>query len=120
MDMNDDLKKLLMHSVLQTDLDEKPQRPMTLKEEKDILHKFSDGEFLDSFNLAIIKNHDEPGKLFSRNALEKFLHTLRLYVGGRILGQFDKTGKSPEVTYVHIHIEHLTREEYESRMKNEN
>lgn len=113
MDMkDDDLKKLVMHSILQTDLDENPQSPMTPKEEKDILHRFSETEFPDTFHLAIIKERDEPGKLFSKRALERFLHTLRLYVGGRILGNFNKTDKSPEVVCVTIKIEHLTRREY--------
>jgi len=118
MDMkDDDLKKLILHGVLSTDLDEKPEKPMTLKEEKQVLAMFSDKDFQDSFNLAIIKNHEEPGKLYSQKALERFLHTLRLYIGGRILGQFNKTETSPEVTYVHIQVEHLTKKEYESRMK---
>lgn len=116
MDMKDeDLKKLFLHSILQTDLDE-PQMPMTLKEEKDILHKFSE-KGSDTFHLAIIKERKEPGKLFSKKALERFLHTLRLYVGGRILGNFNKTNMSPEVVCVTIKVEHLTRLEYENLIK---
>lgn len=113
---DEDLKKFVMHSMFQSGM-HSGQAPMAPKEELDILRTFSDKEFSDTFHLAIIKKKDEPGRLFSKNALERFLHMLRLYVGGRILGHFDKTAKSPEVVYVTITVEHLTKQEYESLMK---
>ena len=102
---------------MNVDLDEKLERPMKPSEERSILNRFSQPDFNDEFHLAIIKQKEEPGKLFSRKSLEKFLHMLRLYVGGRILGNFEKTGKSPEVVYISIKVEHITRQEYEDRMK---
>lgn len=114
---DEDLKKLMMRSIMNVNLDEKPEQPMTLSEEKAILVKFSKPDFNDEFHLAIIKQKEEPGKLFSRKSFEKFLHMIRLYVGGRVIGNFEKTEKSPEVVYVSIQVEHITREEYEKRMK---
>ena len=111
------LKKLMMHSITRTDLDEKPERPMMPSEEKALLGKFSAPNFEDEFHLAIIKEKEEPGRLFSRRSFEKFLHMLRLYVGGRVLGNFEKTKQSPEVVYISIKVEHITREEYNKRMK---
>jgi len=112
--MNDSLKKLFIHSMLQIDPEEK-EPPMTLKEEKDILNRFSDTDLSDSMNFTLVKEREESGKLFSKNALERFLHTLRLYVGGRIMGHFNKTARSPEVLVVRIEVEHITKEEYKKR-----
>lgn len=116
--MDDNLKKLLLYSVTHTEQERKP--PFTPKEEKGILDKFTAPEFPDDLSLALKKTNFEPGKLFSRMALERFLHTLRIYVGARILGNYTKTQKEPEVMIVHIHIEHLTKKEYEERIKSEN
>ncbi len=114
--MDDKLKKVFIHSLLSVDPDEK-ELPMTLREEKDILNQFSEKDISDSVNFAIIKERDEPGKLFSHKALERFLHTIRLFIGGRILGNFAKTEKSPEVVVVHITVEHTTKKDWEERTK---
>lgn len=118
MNPNDEaLKKLMMHNIMHIDLSERGEPPMTLAEQKQFLDKFSEQDYPDEIHLAIIKKNEEPGKLFSRKSFDKFLHTLRLFVGGRLMGWFDKTQASPEVMQVHIRIEHMTRAEYEKRLK---
>lgn len=112
--MDDQLRKLFIHSMLSLDPGEK-ELPMTLKEEKDAFAKFSEKEVSDSINFAIIKQRDEPSRLFSQKALERFLHIIRLFIGGRIMANFDKTKKSPEVVVVHITVEHITKKEWEGR-----
>lgn len=114
----DDLKNLLLYSLVQKESEVKP--PFTPKEEKATLDKYADPEFVDTVSFTLARKNVEPGRLFSRGALEKFLHNLRLFVGGRILGNYNKTGKPSEVLVVHIQIEHLTIDEYEERIKNEN
>ncbi len=94
---------------------EQTEPPMTRTEEKQLFNAFSDAECADTFHLAITKKREEPGRLFSQKALEQFLHTFRLFIGGRILGRFNETGKSPEVVVVHVRIEHLTKEEYDGK-----
>ena len=117
MNSEDDLKKLMMHSLLTTDLEEKSVRPMSPKEERATLNTFSEPDFSDSMSLCLIKENFEPGKLFSKKSLEKFLFMIRLFVGGRILGHFDKTKKEPEVVRVRIIVEHMPRKEYDDYMK---
>jgi hypothetical protein len=112
--MDDQLKKLFIHSLLSVDPEEK-YAPMTLREEKELLNRFSEKEVPDSINFAIIKEREEPGKVFSQKALERFLHTIRLFIGGRIMAEFDKTQKCPEVTVVNIRIEHTTKKDWEER-----
>lgn len=114
MDTDDDLKKLLLHGVARMDIAEGQEiRPMSHKEEKAILAKFRDN-CEDEINLSIIKEREEPGKSFSRLSFIKFLHMIRLFVGGRILNNFDKNKKS-EVVMVNIKIEYMTKEEYKRR-----
>jgi hypothetical protein len=115
MDSNDDLKKLLLHGVARMDIAEGQEiRPMSHKEEKTILAKFCN-DCEDEINLSIIKEREEPGKSFSRLSFTKFLHMIRLFVGGRVLNNFDKNNKSPEVVVVNIKIEYMTKEEYKRR-----
>ncbi len=119
MNPNDEaLKKLMLHNIMHIDLSERGgEPPMTNNEQKQFLERFSDPEYPDEFYLAIIKKKDEPGKLFSRKSFEKFLHTLRLFVGGRLMGWSDKNKESPEVMQVYIRIEHMSKEEYLRRSK---
>jgi hypothetical protein len=111
------LKKLMLHNIMKIDLDERVEPPMTLSEQRQFLDKFSDQDFLDEFYLAIVKNKEEQGRLFSKKSFEKFLHTLRLFVGGRLMAWFDKTQQSPEVMQVYIRVEHMTKAEYERRAR---
>jgi len=115
--MEDTLKKLLLYNITHSEQEQKA--PFTPKEEKGILKQYSEPDFTDSVTFALTKTNAEPGKLFSRLGLERFLHNLRIYVGARILGNYNKTQKEPEVLLVHIQVEHLTKKEYEERIKNE-
>lgn len=111
----DDLKKLLLHGISRLDIDDRQERPMSIKEEKAALEQFSEQDFPDAIYFSIIKEKPEADKLFSKGAFNRFLHILRLYVGGRILGHFNKTKKPPEVAIVHIQMEYLTKEEFDRR-----
>jgi hypothetical protein len=114
--MNEDnVKKLFLHRLL--NIQQQQSQPMTLKEEREILDRFSQPDFPDEISFSLSKNNFEPGKLFSQDALERFLRTIRLYIGGRIMGDYDKTKKEPEVCRVTITIEHLTHKEFENEDK---
>lgn len=108
---DENLKKLMFHSLVNIDFNEVAEF-MSPADRKAFLNKFSEVDCLDEVNLAIIKQKEEPGKLFSKKSFERFLHTLRLFVGGRLMGYFEKTAKCPEVMAVHIKIEYMTLEEY--------
>lgn len=112
---DEDLKKLAMRSIVDFDLDAKGQ-PMPRAEAKKILDRFSDPEFADVINLALIKEKHEPGKLFSNDALQRFLHMLRLFVGGRIMGGYGED-ESPEVFAVRVEIERMSKKEWEARQQ---
>lgn len=107
-----DAKKLFLHSLLSMEMESKP--PMTTREEKTYLNKFEEPDFQDEIAFLLSKERHEPGMLFSRDALEKFLHIIRLYVGGRIIGNFNKTGREPEVLRVTLTVEHLTHKEFKN------
>jgi hypothetical protein len=119
MDPQDEaLKKLMMHKIMNIDLDERVvEPPMSQSEQRFFLDKFSKQDFADEFYLAVIKQKEEVGRLFSKKSFEKFLHTLRLFVGGRLMAWFDKNQESPEVMQVYIRVEHMTKAEYEKRSK---
>jgi len=116
--MNDenDLKKMMLFGVTKMDIDERNERPMPVQEEKAALNEFSQAEFTDTITFSIIREKDLT-KLFSRGALNRFLHIIRLFVGGRMLGFFNRNKKCPEVAVVHLHMEFISKEEYERRAK---
>lgn len=99
-----------MHSLLHLEQENKP--PMSFKEEKEYLAKFAESDFQDKMSFVIHRERFDVGKLFSREAMEKFLHIIRLFVGGRVIGNYQKTKKEPEVLKVTIIVEHLTHKEY--------
>ena len=107
---DEDVKKVFMHSLLHLEREQEPF--MLLKEEKAFLEKFSKPDFQDEVGFVIHRTRFESGKLFSKEALERFLHMIRLFVGGRVIGNYQKTNKEPEVLKVTITIEHLTYKEY--------
>lgn len=115
--MDENLKKLILYDITHTEQEKKP--PFTPQQEKGILDKYADPEFSDTVSFSLTKTNHEPGRLFSRLSLERFLHNVRIYIGARILGNYTKTKKEPEVLLVHIQIEHLTKKEYDERIKNE-
>jgi len=112
----DDLKKLLLHGIARSNLDEREERPMPIKEEKAAVEEFSQADFPDTISFSIIRERDLT-KLFSKGAFNRWLHIIRLFVGGRILGYFHKNNKCPEVAVVHIHMEFITKEEFDKRSK---
>lgn len=116
--MDDDLRKLLMHSVARTDLEERDERPMPVKEEKAAVEEFSKADFPDTISFSIIREKDLT-KLFSKGAFNRWLHIIRLFVGGRILGFYHKNNKCPEVAVVHIQMEFISKEEFEKRTKDD-
>jgi len=112
---DESLKKLMMHSVVNLDLD-KNNQPIPPAEAKKILSMFSDPEFADVLNLSLLKERQEPGRLFSEEALQRFLHMIRLFVGGRIIGGY-KEDESPEVYTVRVEVERISKKEWEKRSK---
>ncbi len=114
-----DLKKLfatgLIHSGMPTD----EPAPMTPKEERELFNRFAEPNHPDVFTCVIRRNNHRPGYLFSKKPLGKLLHTLRLFVGGRILGNYDKTKKEPEVMIVTVQVDHMTLEQFKELTKDD-
>ena len=121
MNSEDDFKKLVVHTILLSgSLEGKGQRPMPHKEEKEAYQLFSTPDYNDSSNFILSKLKFEEGKLFSVNALEKFLYMIRLFIGGRIIGNYEKTKREPEVVKVTVTVEHMSHEQYKKEVQNEN
>lgn len=77
------------------------------KELDEMLRKFQDKDCPDTMTFSIKKTKHEKGMLFSVEALETFLQTIRLYIGGRIIGRHEVTKEEPETVKVTVTIEHL-------------
>jgi hypothetical protein len=118
--MDKDLNKLFMQSLLHRTIDmpEPELPPMSAAEEKELLNNFSSPDFPgDVLTYAVIRQRQEPGKVFSKGALSKAFHTIKLFIGGKILSNFYKTQKSPEVVVISVRVEHMTKEEFERDRK---
>lgn len=113
MDQDEILKKLILHGIAKLDLDQAVERPFSIREEKEILDRFSDVDCNDTIHLSIYKERKESDRLFSKGAFNRFLHTVRLFIGGRILGYFRKYNDCPQVAVVTITVEYMTKEEFD-------
>jgi hypothetical protein len=67
------------------------------------LNKFADPNIPDETELSIIKTGDDD-TTFSQQSLEDFKEMLVLFVGGRLMAHWTKTGDPPKKVTVHLKV----------------
>ncbi len=76
---------------------------MDAKEKEKMLNLFSDPDYGNSHDFSIRRK--EGNTSFSEVALDEFRQTLFMYIGGRIMAYWQKTGKAPNELNVHIDVD---------------